>query len=60
MDQLLIDITDVPNVKLGDIVTLIGQDGVDEITAAEVATNSGSITNELLSRLGNRLERVYL
>jgi len=60
MDQLLIDITDVPNVALGDIVTLIGQDGIDEITAAEVATSSGSITNELLSRLGNRLERVYI
>jgi serine/alanine racemase len=60
MDQLLIDITDVPEVRPGDIATIIGQDGVDEITATEVASLSGSITNELLSRLGSRLERVYL
>ncbi len=59
MDQLLIDITDVPEVACGDIVTLIGQDGLDEISAAEVAVRSGSIANELLSRLGGRLERVY-
>lgn len=60
MDQLMIDITDVPEVVPGDIVTLIGQDGVDEISAAEVATQAGSITNELLSRLGARLERIYI
>lgn len=60
MDQLLVDITDVPEVVLGDVVTLIGQDGKNEISAAEVATNAGSITNELLSRLGTRLERIYL
>lgn len=59
MDQLLIDVTNIPNVKSGDIATLIGKDEANEITAAEVAHNSGSITNELLSRLGPRLERIY-
>lgn len=60
MDQLLVDITDIPEAALGEIATLIGRDGVNEITAAEVASSSGSITNELLSRLGSRLERIYV
>lgn len=43
----------------GDIVTLIGRDGGEVISAEEVAAQAGTITNELLSRLGRRLERVY-
>lgn len=60
MDQLLVDITDLSEVIPGDIATLIGPDGRDEIMAEEVAMNAGTITNELLSRLGSRLERIYL
>lgn len=60
MDQLLIDITDIPEVKQGDIATLIGIDGDEEIPAVKVADNTGSITNELFSRLGTRMERVYI
>ncbi len=60
MDQLMIDITDVPEVVPGDIVTIIGQEGKDEISAMDIAAEAGSITNELLSRLGTRLERIYL
>lgn len=59
MDQLVIDTTDIHDVKRGDIATLIGEDGSEIITAEEVAAASGTITNELLSRLGSRLERVY-
>lgn len=59
MDQMLVDITDIPKVKAGDIATLIGKDGDNEITAADVAFNSGTITNELLSRIGTRLDRIY-
>lgn len=60
MDQLLIDVTDIPEAKPGDIATLIGADGKEEILAVNVAKNAGSITNELLSRLGTRLERIYI
>ena len=59
MDQLLVDVTAVPQVVPGDVVTLIGRDGGGEIRAEEVAAWCGTITNELLSRLGARLERVY-
>lgn len=60
MDQLMIDVTDIPNVKRGDTATLIGYDGMDEITVNEVASKAGTIPNELLSRLGERLKRVYI
>jgi len=60
MDQLVIDITDIRDINKGDIVTLIGYDGVEEITAVNVAKSAGSITNELFSRLGGRIERIYL
>ncbi len=58
MDQLMVDVTDIPVVKRGDIATLIGKDGSEKITAEQVAANAGTITNELLSRLGTRLEKI--
>lgn len=58
MDQLLVDVTQVPRISPGDVVTLIGRDGPGEIRAEEVATQCGTITNELLSRLGGRLALV--
>lgn len=60
MDQLLVDVTEIPEINVGDAVTLIGRDGNREITAAMVAQMAGSISNELLSRLGRRLKTVYL
>lgn len=55
MDQLAVDVTDIPDVKVGITATLIGKDGNEEISAPMVADNSESITNELLSRMGQRL-----
>lgn len=56
MDQLLVDVTGLEEVLPGDVVTLIGQDGGREIRAEAVAEQCGTIANELLSRLGRRLE----
>lgn len=58
MDQMFVDITGIPDVKAGDIAVLIGKSGNREITAYDLAEGTGTITNELLSRLGGRLERV--
>lgn len=55
MDQLLVDVTDVSCVKPGDVATIIGSDGWQVIRAEAVAGQCGTITNELLSRLGHRL-----
>ena len=58
MDQLLVYVTGVPGVRAGDAATLIGRDGGLTIRAEEVARRCGTITNELLSRLGHRVEQV--
>ena len=58
MDQLLADVTGIAGVSPGDTVTLIGRDGDTCLTAGEAAQAADTITNELLSRLGERLERV--
>lgn len=55
MDQLAVDITDAEGVSLGDIATLVGAEGHDELSAPAVADSSGSISNELLCRMGARL-----
>ena len=56
MDQLLIDISDITNIKIGDEVILIGEN--EKISASMIAMKGGTITNELLSRLSNRLPRI--
>ncbi|MDY4997117.1 MAG: serine racemase VanT catalytic subunit [Bacilli bacterium] len=55
MDQLIIKINNL-DVKQGDIVTLIGES--EKISAETIANCSDTITNELLSRLGERLSRI--
>ncbi len=60
MDQFMVNITGCSDICKDDIVTLIGKDGTDEITAEQIALQAETITNELLSRLSSRLERVYL
>lgn len=57
MDQTIVDVTDVPCVKTGDIAVLIGSSGKEEISACDLAEWSGTIANEILSRTGARLER---
>jgi len=56
MDQLAVDVTKIPNVKVGQIATLIGKDGDKEITAPDIAESLDSISNELLSCMGRRLK----
>ena len=58
MDQLTIDVSHIDEAKPDDVVTLIGTDGNEQIRCEEVAEKCGIITNELLSRLGCRLNRV--
>lgn len=60
MDQTIVDVTEISGVKAGGIATIIGKDGNQEITAYELAENTGTITNEILSRMGGRLFRVMV
>ena len=59
MDQLCLDVTDVPGVHRGDTATFIGRDGGEFISCEEFAAKCGTITNEVLSRLGKRLPKVW-
>lgn len=58
MDQLMIDITG-KNIKVGDIVTIIGNDGNVSQGIETLANISNTISNELLSQIGKRLPRIY-
>ncbi len=53
MDQLAVDVTDIPEAAVGDVAELIGD--ASPLRAGEVAARCGTIPNELLSRLGTRL-----
>lgn len=59
MDQFLADVTDVPGATEGDIVTLIGENGSERLTATEVAQAAGTIAWDLLAGLSGRLPRIY-
>ncbi|WP_207729320.1 serine racemase VanT catalytic subunit [Clostridium sp. 'deep sea'] len=60
MDQMTVDISNINNVNQGDIVTILGVDINKEISALQLATSANIITNELYSRLGERLNRIYV
>lgn len=60
MDQTLVDVTDIPGVSSGDEAVFIGSSSGQEIPACDMAEQSGTISNEILSRLGERLERVMV
>ena len=59
MDQMMVDITDIPDVKLEDIVTLIGKDGDNFISVEDMANLAGSFNYEFVCDVGKRVPRVY-
>lgn len=60
MDQTIVDVSGIPRIQPGDTAVIIGKSGKLENTADSVAAQCGTITNELLSRLGGRLDRILL
>lgn len=58
MDQMMIDVSGI-DVYEGDIVTLIGQDGDNYLPVNQISLLSNTITNETLSVIGERVNRVY-
>ena len=58
MDQLLIDVSELSEISSGDEVIFIGKCANQEILASDMAECADTISNEILSRLGSRLERV--
>lgn len=60
MDMFMVDVTDIPDVKSGDKVILIGADGDECITMEEVGERSGRFNYEFVCDLGKRIPRVFL
>lgn len=58
MDQIMVDVTDV-TVRIGDEAVLIGAQGKEHITTAELASRAGTIPWEILTRISSRVSRVY-
>ena len=60
MDQFMVDVTHVPGVCPGDVVTIFGTDGEVTITADEMAEKAQTIGYELVCGIAPRVPRVYL
>jgi len=60
MDQFMVDVTHIPGVCPGDVVTIFGTDGKETITADEVAEKARTIGYELVCGIAPRVPRVYL
>ena len=59
MDQMMVDVSVIPEVKEGDQVTLIGSDGGQEITMEDLGDLSGRFNYELACDLGKRVPRRF-
>ncbi|MEG5044417.1 alanine racemase [Microcoleus sp. B4-C1] len=58
MDQLMLDVTDIPDLEVGEVVTILGKDGEYHISADDWAATLGTISWEILCGFKHRLPRV--
>ena len=59
MDQLMVDVTDIPGVTLDDTVTLVGRDGNEIITVEQIAAAADSFNYEFVCGISRRVPRIY-
>lgn len=60
MDQIMVDVTDIPDAKIGDEVVLLGKQGNVCITADDMAEWANTISYEILLSISERVPRVFL
>jgi alanine racemase len=60
MDQTLVDVTNIPNVKMGDRVTIIGHNGDLYYSADDMAQDLGTIGYEIICNITKRVQRFYV
>ena len=60
MDQLMADVTEIEDIKIGDEVILFGKSGNNIITVESVAELMGTINYETICVIGKRVPRVYI
>ena len=56
----MVDVTDVPEVHVGDEVIVMGSDGTNTVSADYIAEMTGTINYEITCALGQRLPKVYV
>ena len=59
MDQMMVDVTDIPDVQLYDKVVLVGKSGDAEITAEEISRAGNSFNYEFVCNISRRVPRLY-
>jgi alanine racemase len=60
MDLMVIDVSRIAEAAVGDEVVLLGRQGDETISAIELADRAGTISWDIVTRIGNRVRRVYL
>ncbi|MBO5747163.1 MAG: alanine racemase [Clostridia bacterium] len=60
MDQLTVDVSDIKNVQIGTVVTVIGNDGKYSVTFDDIAEISNTISYEIMCNVSIRMPRVYI
>jgi alanine racemase len=60
MDLTMVDVTDVPDVAVGDEVVMFGEQGGESLSVEEVAEGSGTLPYEVLCTIGKRVTRLYV
>jgi alanine racemase len=60
MDLIMIDLSNIEDVQVGDEVVLMGRDGTEEVSCTELAEKAGTIPWEIVTRIGTRVRRVYV
>ena len=60
MDQMMVDVTEIPDVQVEDVVTLIGRDGKACIPVEEIADPDGRFYYEMLCDISPRVTRIYV
>lgn len=59
MDQCMIDVTFIENLKVGDVVTIMGEENGVSYTAEDIASQIGTISYEVICNVNKRVPRVY-
>ena len=59
MDQMMVDVTEIPDVQPGDRVTLVGTDGEETITMEQIAAAADSFNYEFACGISRRVPRIY-
>ncbi len=60
MDQFMVDVTDLDEIEIGDEVVILGKQGEERITAEEIGEIAGTISIEVITRIGKRVPIIYI